>query len=125
MKRIDPFRLAIWQMVFSLPFYLVIASATETIVWAKFSYAAVLGILYQGVVIAGFGFMASLWLIGNYKPSIMAGFNFLAPISGVFLATFLLGESMTTMVMVGAALVAVGMILLTVQFGRNRLLRSR
>jgi len=119
MKRIDPFRLAIWQMVFSLPFYLAIALATETIIWDKFSYAAVLGILYQGVVIAGFGFMASLWLIGNYKPSIMAGFNFLAPISGVFLATFLLGESVTIPILVGTTFVAIGMILLTVKIGRT------
>lgn len=115
MKRVEPFRLALWQMVFSLPFYLVFALATETIRWERFSYSAVLGLMYQGVVVAGFGFMASLWLISRYRPSVMAGFNFLAPISGVLLASLLLGESVNLMVAIGTGLVAIGMVLITVR----------
>jgi len=113
MKRVDPFRLAIWQMIFSLPFYLLIAKTTETIQWQALSLTVALALLYQGVVVAGFGFMASLWLISRYQPSVMAGYNFLAPVSGVLLAVPLLGESIGILVAAGTSLVALGMVLIT------------
>jgi len=115
MQYLDPFRLAIWQMIFSLPVFLTIGLATETIVWDKLSYAVIAGLAYQGIVVAGFGFMASLWLISRYQPSVMAGFNFLAPISGVILASLLLGESLNMLVAIGTLLVAVGMVLITIK----------
>lgn len=115
MKTLDPFRLALWQMVFSLPFYALIGMFTETIQWSAFSFEVVLSLLFQGVVVAGLGFMASLWLISRYQPSVMAGFNFLSPISGVLLATVLLGESINVFVGVGTGLVAVGMVLITLR----------
>lgn len=115
MEKIDPFKLTLWQMIFSLPVYLVYALLTETIDWQNFDYTTVLAMLYQGVVIAGLGFMVSLWLISRYQPSIMAGFNFLAPISGVILAALLLGETISLLVIAGTALVAVGMVMITVR----------
>lgn len=115
MQRVEPFRLAVWQMIFSLPFYLLFAIATETIRWERFSYSVVFGLLYQGVVVAGFGFMASLWLISRYRPSVMAGFNFLAPVSGVLLAAVLLGESIGVMAATGTGMVAIGMVLITLR----------
>ena len=115
MQRVEPFRLAVWQMVFSLPFYLLLGVTTETILWGQFSYTVVLGLLYQGVVVAGFGFMASLWLISRYTPSVMAGYNFLAPVSGVVLAALLLGESLGFMVVLGTAMVAIGMVCITLR----------
>lgn len=115
MKQVDPFRLALWQMMFSLPFYAAIGIMTETILWSAFSYTVVLGLLYQGVIVAGLGFMASLWLISRYKPSVMTGFSFLSPVSGVLLAAILLGESISSLVIAGTALVAVGMVLITVR----------
>ena len=115
MQRVEPFRLAVWQMVFSLPFYLLLGVATETILWEHFSYSVVLGLLYQGVVVAGFGFMASLWLISRYRPSVMAGYNFLAPVSGVVLAALMLGESLSLMVVLGTTMVAIGMVLITLR----------
>jgi drug/metabolite transporter (DMT)-like permease len=115
MQRVEPFRLAVWQMLFSLPFYLLLGVTTESILWEHFSYSVVLGLLYQGVVVAGFGFMASLWLISRYRPSVMAGYNFLAPVSGVVLAALMLGESLSLMVVLGTTMVAIGMVLITLR----------
>lgn len=115
MERVDPFKLTTWQMIFSLPVYLGIALMTETIRWENFGYTTVAGLMYQGVIVAGFGFVASLWLISRYRPSVMAGFNFLAPVSGVILSAVLLGESVTTLIVAGTFMVAAGMVLITVQ----------
>lgn len=121
MRRVDPFRLAIWQMLFSLPLFAIVGATTETIRWSAFSWSAIWGLAYQGIVVAGFGFMASLWLISRYQPSIMAGFNFISPVTGVLLSASLLGETINQSVIAGTALVALGMILITVNFeGRKR-----
>ncbi|MEM7259144.1 MAG: DMT family transporter [Pseudomonadota bacterium] len=68
MRQVDPFKLAIWQMVFSLPVYLLIGTTTETIQWQNYHYGVLAGLAYQGIVVAGFGFMASLWLISKSGP---------------------------------------------------------
>ncbi len=70
------------------------------------------------VVVSGGGssrFMASLWLISRYRPSVMAGFNFLAPVSGVLLAAVLLGETIGVMAATGTGMVAIGMVLITLR----------
>ncbi|OED37076.1 hypothetical protein AB833_24875 [Chromatiales bacterium (ex Bugula neritina AB1)] len=115
MRQVDPFRLALWQMVVSLPFYLVIGLTSETIIWSAFSFQAISGLVYQGIIVAGLGFMASLWLISKYKPSVMTGFNFLSPVSGVLLAGLLLGETISLTAIAGTALVATGMVLITLR----------
>jgi len=117
MRQVDPFRLAIWQMLFSLPLFAIVGATTESIKWSAFSWSAIAGLAYQGIVVAGFGFMVSLWLISRYQPSIMAGFNFIAPVTGVLLSASLLGENISQSVIAGTALVVLGMILITVKFG--------
>jgi drug/metabolite transporter (DMT)-like permease len=45
----------------------------------------------------------------------MAGYNFLAPVSGVVLAALMLGESLSLMVVLGTTMVAIGMVLITLR----------
>ena len=115
MKHVDPFRLAIWQMVVSLPVYAIAGFAFETVHWDKFSIEAVLGLLYQGVIVAGIGFMVSLWLISRYRASTMTSFNFIAPVTGVLLAGWLLGERISSHAVLGVVLLAAGMMLITLR----------
>ncbi len=112
MQRLDSFRLAIWQMVFSLPLFALAGGLFETILWDQLAWAPVLGLAYQGVVVAGIGFMVTLWLIGRYQPSVMVSFGFIAPVTGVLLAAALLGESLSANALIGVACLAVGMILI-------------
>ena len=64
--------------------------------------------------------MVSLWLISRYRPSLMASFNFIAPVSGVLLSIWLLGERFSLTVGLSMFLVAVGIILLTVKSAPHR-----
>lgn len=113
MKNLDPMRLTLWQMVISLPLYALAGALFETINWHALGPAPVLGLLYQGVIVAGAGFMISLWLISRYRPSVMVSFNFIAPLTGVLASAWLLGERLSAMVLIGAMLLAIGMIMIT------------
>ena len=63
---------------------------------------------YQGALIAGFNFVANLWLLGRYRPSSLAGFFLTQPIFGVVIAALVAGDRLTGDLLLACAAVAVG-----------------
>ena len=63
---------------------------------------------YQGVVIAGFGFLGNAWLVKRYLPSTIAFFYFVQPVAGVSLAWLVLGEDPGRGLIAGVALLCAG-----------------
>ena len=114
-RRIDPTRVVMWQMVLSLPLFGTGALLFEEIAWDRVGPAPIAGLLFQGVVIAGIGFTVSYHLMKRYTPSVMMSFNFVSPIAGVLFAAWLLGDRIGPSLLAGMALVAVGLYLVTRQ----------
>ena len=67
-----------------------------------------LAMAYQGLVIAGFGFLANAWLVKRYLPSTITFFYFVMPVAGVALAWVILGEDPGRGLIAGMALVCAG-----------------
>ena len=67
-----------------------------------------LSIFYQGVVIAGFGFIANLWLLKRYFPSQVAVISLSGPVFGILLAWAFLDEEPAALLWAGTALVMTG-----------------
>ena len=114
-RRIEPTRVAMWQMVLSLPMFGIGALALEEIAWDQVGAGPIAGLLYQGVVIAGVGFTVSYHLMRRYTPSVMMSFNFVSPVAGVLFSAWLLGDRVGTLLLVGMALVAAGLYLVARQ----------
>ena len=110
LKKYDYVRLTFWQMAVSLPLFLFGGLAFETIRWEAIGPKPVLGILYQGIVVAGLAFTVNYHLIRKYTPSVMISFNFVAPVAGVLLGVAVLGESLTAGLVGGMVLVAAGLV---------------
>ena len=110
-RRIEPIKVALWQMVLSLPLFGAGALWFEAIAWDAVGTGPIAGLLYQGVVIAGVGFTVSYHLMKRYTPSVMMSFNFVSPIAGVLFSAWLLGDRVGTLLLAGMALVAVGLYL--------------
>ena len=68
------------------------------------------GLLYQGLVIAGFGFISNAWLMKRYLPSTITFFSFVNPPAGVMLSWFILGEEAGIGLLIGLAFVVAGII---------------
>ena len=81
--------------LFELPTY-----TTNTSFWFALSY--------QGIVIAGFGFLSNAWLVKRYLPSSITFFFFVQPVAGVALAWLVLGEDPGRGLIAGVALVCAG-----------------
>ncbi|MBL40001.1 MAG: hypothetical protein CL761_01560 [Chloroflexi bacterium] len=56
------------------------------------SYNLIIALFYQGVIIAGFGFIGQTWLMKKYLPSRILIINISQPVFGVILAWIVLGE---------------------------------
>lgn len=67
-----------------------------------------IALLYQGVVIGGFGFIGNTWLLKRFLPSQVAATMLFAPIFGVFFSWLVLGESLGYEVLVGVVLLVIG-----------------
>jgi drug/metabolite transporter (DMT)-like permease len=117
-RQIDPVRVMSWQMILSLPAFALSGALVETIAWQNMAWQPVVALLYQGIVIAGFGFMINAILMQKYSPTLMLSFGFVSPISGVMLSLWLLGETLSWQVVVGMLLVAFG--LYVIAKGKNK-----
>ena len=113
LRRINEVRLTFWQMMVSLPLFAAGALAWEDIRWEAIGPAPLAGILYQGVVVAGFAFTVNFHLIRRYTPSVMISFNFVSPVAGVLLGVAILGETLSAGLLGGMVLVALGLALIT------------
>ena len=67
-----------------------------------------IALLYQGVIIAGFGFLSNAWLVKRYLPSTVTFFNFIQPAAGVTLAWIVLGEDPGSGLLLGLLLIVLG-----------------
>jgi drug/metabolite transporter (DMT)-like permease len=112
LRRVNEVRVVAWQMFLSLPLFAAGGLAFETVRLEQLGVAPVAAILYQGVVIAGLGFTVNFYLIRRYTPSVMISFNFVAPVAGVLLGTWLLGERIGAGLLGGMVLVAAGLALI-------------
>jgi drug/metabolite transporter (DMT)-like permease len=117
LREIDEVRVVAWQMLLSLPWFALGGLSYETIRWDNLAWPPIAGLLYQGVIVAGVGFMVSFNLMKRYAPSVMMSFNFVSPIAGVLLAMWLLDEQITGYVLAGMLLVAIGLFLVAQKTG--------
>jgi drug/metabolite transporter (DMT)-like permease len=114
---IHPAKLLIAQAVFGTITF-VFASMIfegEPYIW---SGRLINSVLYQGAVIAGFGFIGNLWLLQRYFPSQVSIISLTQPVFSIIAAWLILGEDLNPLLWVSVILVVIGAGL--VQRGRSR-----
>jgi drug/metabolite transporter (DMT)-like permease len=111
LKGIDPFRIAAWTQMVSIPFFLFVALLMGSEFPDLTNPAVILSVGYNGFV--GTGLVMVLWvrLLAGYPPTRVSAFMFLTPVFGVFTSSMILSESLTRFMLAGAALVAAGIYL--------------
>ena len=74
----------------------------------RLTFVLAASLFYQGVIIAGFAFLAQTWLLSNYLPSRVTLISLSSPIVTAVLSWLILGEHIGPELWIGAALVVVG-----------------
>lgn len=109
-RAIDPNRLLLWQMLFSLPIYFL-GSALMGEGAYRLSLPGLLALLYQGVMVAGVCFIVWTTLLKSYSPSRLSVILFTTPLFGILLSRLVLGEPVSPHLAAGGLLVALGIAL--------------
>jgi drug/metabolite transporter (DMT)-like permease len=110
-QRINPVKLLLAQVAFSVPCYLVWSGLFEAAYPYRWTGALALAISFQGFIVAGFNFILNLHLLKTYKPSGLAAYFLTTPLFGVLLSWLILGETITIRLLISAALVVGGIAL--------------
>ena len=105
---IHPGKLLLWQGALSIPAFILLSLIFEGDHTYQLNSEVVFGILYQGLVIAGFGFMLHTILLKRYVASKLGVFHFATPVFGVVFSNILLGEAITIGLIGSIILVGVG-----------------
>ena len=110
-QRINPVKLLLAQVAFSVPCYLAWSGLFEATHPYRWTWVLALAIGFQGFIVAGFNFILNLHLLKTYKPSGLAAYFLTTPLFGVFLSWVILGETITLRLLASAALVVGGIAL--------------
>ena len=109
-ESIAPLKLLMAQAFFGSLIFILLSVIFEGDPY-KFSLILLISILYQGAIVAGFNFIANIWLLKNYKPSQVTVIHLSQPIFGILIGYVVLGEKIGLLVLLGAAFVILGSVL--------------
>ena len=109
-ESIAPLKLLMAQAFFGSLIFILLSVIFESDPY-KFSLILLISILYQGAIVAGFNFIANIWLLKNYKPSQVTVIHLSQPIFGILIGYVVLGEKIGLLVFLGAAFVILGSVL--------------
>jgi len=101
-------KLLMTQVVVGIVVFLGLSVFIESDPWVMTDRLLV-SVFYQGVIIAGFGFIANMWMLKHYMPSGITALSLTTPIWGVIIAHFVLGDALEPTLFLGVGLVVVGM----------------
>lgn len=110
-QHIDPVKLLLAQVAFSIPCYVVWSILFEAADPFRWTWSLALALSFQGFLVAGFNFILDLHLLKTYKPSGLAAYYLTTPIFGVLQSWLVLGEAITIRLMISAILVIGGITL--------------
>jgi drug/metabolite transporter (DMT)-like permease len=110
-RDVDHYQTLFAQLFYSIPVLIVGSLIFE---WGRpldFKPSVVIALFYQTVIVATISYVLWFWMIHHYQVSRLAAFTFLAPLFGVMLSYFILGESLSLLLLIGLCLVAAGIYL--------------
>ncbi len=108
---LHPYQVLFWQAALGIPLFIVVSLIFESpgeILWTR---RAMLGVLYQGLVVAGACFIILVFLLSKHPASRLGVFGFLTPVVGVVLAGWVMDEALSQVVLASMILVAGGTML--------------
>lgn len=108
---LHPYQVLFWQAALGIPLFLVVSAIFESPADIEWTRRTMLGVAYQGLVVAGACFIILVFLLSKHPASRLGVFGFFTPVVGVVLAGWVMDESPDLMVLASMALVAAGTVL--------------
>jgi drug/metabolite transporter (DMT)-like permease len=114
LRVIEPGKLIFWHNVVGLVFFTVYSLMFEEFAIGELTWAAVWGVIYQGIFVAGLCFAIQAVLLRHHSASQISVFGFATPLFGVGLGVLMRGDPFSANLLVAASCVAIGIVLVNV-----------
>jgi len=111
----DPFQIVLYPMIFSVPFFFLAGLLWDGTMIEYVNLNVLIALLYQGLVIASFGFVAWNNMLQKYGAVSLHSFLFLMPVSGVLLGGLVLGEPITFNILLALVLIVSGILVVNLK----------
>lgn len=112
---VPPNALVFWHNLLGAGMFFLYSACFEDVDMAGFTTPAILGILYQGLLVAGLCFPIQAVLLRKHSATQISVFSFLTPVFGVALGVSLRGDSLSPWLIVSGVLVALGILLVNLK----------
>ncbi len=113
-----------YQLIVGFVGLLAIAAVSGQISQVSPTAIAIASVLFQGLVVSFFSYLVWFWLLQRYLASNLAVFSFMTPMFGVTFGVVLLGDPLSFNFVIGAALVLLGITLVSAEQWIRRRLRK-
>jgi len=107
-QSIHPARLLFWQAALGSPIFFLLSAVFERDAVFRFDGRVIGAILYQGIVVAGLGFILWTVLLRRFNASRLGVYAFITPICGVIISYLLLDEPVSKGLVAGMLLIGAG-----------------
>jgi len=107
-QTIEQHKMLASQAIFGIIIFFVGSYIFESPTNSFFTKNIIISVVYTGIIIAGFAFMAQHWLLRTYLPSRVIFISLSQPIFGVLLSWIILGENIGIELYIGSILVIIG-----------------
>jgi drug/metabolite transporter (DMT)-like permease len=112
-RSVEPGKLIFWHDVLGTALFLAYSFLFETTRADSFVLPVVLGLLYQGVVVAGFCFALQAVQLRRYSASQVSVFSAATPLFGIYFGVLFRGDAVSPWLLAAGFCVAVGIWLVT------------
>jgi len=113
LESLDATKVVFWEFTVGVPLFFIYSLLFEGGSSLNFTFPVTMAVLYQGIIVAGFCFVASTILLQRHSPTAISSFTFAIPVSGIFLSYLFLGDLITKNFILGSLLVVYGIYLVS------------
>lgn len=111
LRVIEPGKLIFWHDLFGVLMFFAWSAAFETWPRSPLAWPTVVGLLYQGVVVAGFCFALQAALLKRYSASQISIYSVSTPLFGLFFSWLFRGDALSPWLLFAGVCVAIGIYL--------------
>jgi drug/metabolite transporter (DMT)-like permease len=114
--RTEPLQIIFYQLVFSAPMLLCMSFVLEDLGISGISLTTGIALFYQSIIVAFLSYLVWFHLVSRYPVSLVHAFSFFTPVFGVlFSGLLILGEAISSNLIIALILVSLGMVLVNHQ----------
>lgn len=105
---VSPYHTLFYQILFSIPILFLFSFVFQETPVQAINWLILISFAYQSIVVAFVSYLAWFFLVHSYPVSRLASFSFLTPVFAALAGVLLLGEELTTRLILSLTLVSIG-----------------